>query len=122
MSLIITLADRPASIQWMVSIVCGVYFVADRMSHGLAIPPGYATPVWPPSGIALAAILLLGGRVWPGVWFGAALVNLTVEGSFITAALVATGNTLEALVGGALIRRHVGIPRHFERSEDVVKF
>jgi len=105
-----------------VGLIAGVYFVAARMSLGLAIPPGYATPVWPPSGIALAAILLLGGRIWPGVWIGAALVNLTVEGSFIAAALVATGNTLEALVGGALIRRHVGIPRQFERSEDVVKF
>src|SRR5258708_25517070 len=92
------------------------------MSLGLAVPPSSATAVWPPSGIALAATLLLGGRIWPGVWIGAALVNLTVEGSFITAALVATGNTLEAVVGGALIRRYVGIPRHFGRSEDVVKF
>ena len=113
---------RPISHLWQLGLIAGVYFVAARMSLGLAIPPGYATPVWPPSGIALAATLLLGGRIWPGVWIGATLVNLTVEGSFITAALVATGNTLEALVGGALIRRYVGIPRHFERSEDVVKF
>ena len=117
-----TVTVRPVSHLWQVSLIAGVYFVAARMSLGLAIPPGYATPVWPPSGIALAATLLLGGRIWPGVWIGAALVNLTVEDSFITAALVATGNTLEALVGGALIRRYVGIPRHFEHSEDVVKF
>jgi diguanylate cyclase (GGDEF)-like protein len=117
-----SVAVRPVSHLWQVGLIAGVYFVAARMSLGLAIPPGYATPVWPPSGIALAATLLLGGRIWPGVWIGAALVNLTVEGSLITAALVATGNTLEALVGGALIRRYVGIPRHFERSEDVVKF
>src|SRR4029077_4238072 len=98
------------------------YFVAARMSLALAIPPGYATPVWPPSGIALAAALLSGSRIWPGIWIGAALVNLTVEASFITAALVATGNSLEAIVGGTLIRRYVGIHRYFERSEDVIKF
>src|SRR6267143_1202058 len=117
-----TVAVRAISHLWQVGLIAGVYFVAARMSLGLAIPPGYATPVWPPSGIALAAILLLGGRIWPGVWIGAALVNLTVEDSFVTAAFVATGNTLEALVGGPLIRRYVGILSYFERSEDVVRF
>jgi len=115
-------AVRQVTGLWHVGLIAGVYFVAARMSLALAIPPGYATAVWPPSGIALAAILLLGGRIWPGIWIGAALVNLTVEASFITAALVATGNTLEAFVGGSLIRRYVGIPRRFERGEDVVKF
>jgi integral membrane sensor domain MASE1 len=99
-----------------------VYFSVAKLSLLLAIPPGYATAVWPPSGIALAAVLILGLRFWPGVWIGAALVNLTVESSLAAAAVIATGNTLEALAGAALIRRVIGAPGPFGRGEDVVKF
>src|SRR5437763_1869329 len=62
-------------------LLAAVYFAAAKLSLLLAIPPGYATAVWPPSGIALAATLVLGNRVWPGVWVGAALANLTDENS-----------------------------------------
>jgi PAS domain S-box-containing protein len=106
---------------WTV-LLASVYFSVAKASLVLAIPPGYATAVWPPSGIALAALLMLGSRYWPGVWAGAAIVNLTVEESFPAAVLIATGNTLEALVGTALVKRAIGIPYLFERGEDVVKF
>src|SRR5882762_9788787 len=105
-----------------VALIAAAYFAVARLSLALAIPPGYATAVWPPSGIALAAALLLGNRVWPGVWIGAALANITVESSFLSAVFIASGNTLEALAGGTLIRRHVGDLSHFERGEDVGKF
>jgi PAS domain S-box-containing protein len=104
------------------ALLATVYFSVAKLSLLLAIPPGYATAVWPPSGIALAAILILGLRFWPGVWIGAALANLTVESSFAAAAVIATGNTLEALAGAALIRRAIGAPGPFGRGEDVVKF
>jgi diguanylate cyclase (GGDEF)-like protein len=103
-------------------LLAGAYFLAGKLSLLLAIPPGYATALWPPSGIALAAALLAGTRVWPGIWIGAALVNLTVETSLIAAVLIATGNTLEAVAGAALVRRWIGVPRCFERGEDVIKF
>jgi diguanylate cyclase (GGDEF)-like protein len=99
-----------------------IYFTAARLSLILAIPPGYATAVWPPSGIALAALLLLGNRAWPGAWLGASLVNLTVAQSPALAIVIATGNTLEALAGAALVRRFIGIPRRFERGREVVIF
>ena len=105
-----------------VGLVAAAYFVAARLSLALAIPPGYATAVWPPSGIALAAALLLGGRIWPGIWLGAALANVMVESSLASALLIASGNTLEALAARALIVRHVGDPGSFRRGEDVVKF
>ena len=72
--------------------------------------------------MALAAVLLAGNRVWPGIWLGAAAVNFTVQASTVSAAIIGTGNTLEALAGAALIRYYIGIPRNFERSEDVFKF
>jgi len=56
-------------------VVAIVYAVAGKLSLLLAIPPGYATAVWPAAGIALAAVLLCGYRVLPGVWIGSFLVN-----------------------------------------------
>ena len=74
-----------------VSLLAAVYFAAAKLSLSLAIPPGYATSLWPPSGIALAAVLLFGNRIWPGVWLGATAVNLTVETSIVTAISIGTG-------------------------------
>ena len=88
----------------------------------LAIPPGYATAVWPPSGIALGAAVLFGSRIWPGIWLGAALANVGVESSLVSAIVIASGNTLEGLVGGALIGRYIAKPGHFERGEEVLTF
>jgi diguanylate cyclase len=107
---------------WEAALLLVAYFVAAKASLLLAIPPGYATAVWPPSGIALAALLLFGNRVWPGIWVGAALVNYTVNSSLVLAVMMGTGNALEALAGAALMRRYVGIPRRFERARDVVIF
>jgi diguanylate cyclase (GGDEF)-like protein len=88
----------------------------------VAIPPGYATPVWPPSGIALAAALLMGHRSWPGIALGAVLANVAVEASLHSAVLIACGNTLEALVGAMLIRRYAGDPARFQSAEEVIRF
>src|SRR5437867_1401197 len=52
------------------------YFVAGRLGSLLAIPPGYATAIWPAAGLALAAALLLGIRIWPGILLGSFAVNV----------------------------------------------
>lgn len=82
-----------------VFLLAAGYFGAAAVGLTFAIPPGSATAVWPPSGIALATISLLGVRFWPGVWFAATLANLTTGVSAATALALGTGNTLEALVG-----------------------
>jgi diguanylate cyclase (GGDEF)-like protein len=106
-----------------VTLLTVVYFAAAKLALSFAIAPGYATPIWPPSGIALAALLLLGNRVWPGVWLGAALVNFTVNSSPALAFAIGTGNTLEALAGALMVRRYiVGLSCRFERASDVFKF
>ncbi len=105
-----------------ISVLAACYFVVAKLSLLAAIPPGYATSIWPPSGIALAAILLYGNRMWPGIWIGSALTNLTVHSSVVAAVLMSSGNLMEALVAAALIKRGIGVPSHFERGEDVFKF
>jgi PAS domain S-box-containing protein len=118
----LTASRRPARQIGQALLLAAAYFAAAKLALLIAIPPGYATPVWPPSGIALAAMLLVGGRVWPGVWLGATLVNLTVETSLAAALMIGTGNTLEAVAGAALIRRFCGDFRCFERGEEVLGF
>lgn len=102
--------------------VGAAYFFAARLSLMIAIPPGYATPVWPPSGIALAVILMLGNRSWPAVWFGAAIANLGVESSFVSAILIATGNTLEAIAAATLMRLRDIDVGEFRRGDEVIEF
>jgi len=107
-----------------VTALAVIYFAAAKIALSFAIsPPGYATAVWPPSGIALAGVLLLGNRIWPGIWLGAALVNFTVSFSPVMPLLIATGNTLEALAGAVLIRSFiVGMSCRFDHAPDVFKF
>src|SRR3954452_20326733 len=79
------------------------YFVTARLGLLLDAVAGFATLVWPPTGIALAALLLFGTRLWPGVLAGALCVNLVVGASLPVASAIAVGNTLEALAGTFLL-------------------
>jgi len=88
----------------------------------VAIPPGYATAVWPPSGIAVAALLLGGRRLWSAVLTGSFFANLTIDGAVLASAVIAAGSSIQALAMAALVRRHVGVPYHFENIDQVVKF
>jgi diguanylate cyclase len=103
-------------------VIAAAYFAAAKLALAVGGAAQSAPAVWPASGVALAALLLFGYRVWPGVWLGAALAGITVASSTVDAALMAAGGTLEAVVGAALVRRCMGLPRSFERGEDVVEF
>ncbi|MGH8004837.1 MAG: MASE1 domain-containing protein [Limisphaerales bacterium] len=100
----------------------GVYFCAGKLALFLASVHPSAAPVWPPSGIALAALLILGYRVWPGVFLGAFFVNATTFGSAATSFGIACGNTLEGLIGALLVNRLAGGRRAFERPQGIFKF
>jgi signal transduction histidine kinase len=88
----------------------------------VAIPPGYATAVWPPSGIAVAGLLAGGSALWPAVALGSFFANLTIDGAVGASAAIAAGSTLQALAIAALMRRHVGVPYRFESVDQVVRF
>jgi integral membrane sensor domain MASE1 len=78
--------------------------------------------VWPPTGISLAAYLLLGYRIWPGILSGAFLVNLTTAGTAVTSAGIAAGNMLEGLLGAYLVNRFAAGVDVFQRGQDILKF
>jgi signal transduction histidine kinase/CheY-like chemotaxis protein len=105
--------------------LAAIYFVAGKLSLHLAFLHRSASPVWPPAGIALAVLLLLGYRKWPAIFLGAFLVNVTnapSTGSILTCLGIATGNTLEAVCGAWLINRYAGGTHVFDRPQGVFKF
>src|SRR5256885_15579188 len=99
-----------------------VYFIAGKLGLKLAFVNASATPVWPCTGIALAAFVLLGYEVWPAVLAGSLLVNLTTAGSAVTAIGIAVGNTLEGVAGAYLVNRFARGRRAFDRPQEVFAF
>ncbi|HEV8670682.1 MAG TPA: MASE1 domain-containing protein [Candidatus Limnocylindria bacterium] len=102
--------------------LAAIYFASGKLGLSLAFVNASATAVWPPTGIALAAFLLLGQRVWPGVFIGAFLVNLTTAGSMLSSAGIAVGNTLEGLLAAYLVERYANGRHAFDRLSDVLRF
>ena len=98
-----------------------VYVVAGKLGLAFASLHASATPVWPPAGIALAALLLFGTRMWPAIFAGAFVVNVTTTGAALSSLGIASGNTLEALVGAFLVHRFAGGAGAFERAQDIFK-
>jgi signal transduction histidine kinase len=103
-------------------VLAAIYFIAGKLGLMLASLHASASPVWPPAGIALAALLLLGYRTWPAIFVGAFLVNVTTAGNAATSFAIATGNTLEALVGAWLVSRFAEGTAAFNRPQSVFKF
>src|SRR6184192_2628387 len=105
-----------------IGILTVVYFIAGKLGLMLASLHASASPVWPAAGIALAALLVLGYRVWPAIFVGAFLVNLTTAGNVATSLAIASGNTLEAICGAWLVNRFAGGTTVFDRPQGVFKF
>ena len=106
----------------MLVVVAGVYFAAAQFGLSMASVHANVSPVWPPTGIAISAVMLLGYRIWPAITAGALLANLATGVSVATAGGIATGNTLEAIAAVYLIRRFIGFRSPFESVANVVKF
>src|SRR5438876_6879313 len=106
----------------LIGIVTIVYFIAGKLGLSLAFLHASASPVWPPAGIALAVLILLGYRIWPAIFVGAFLVNATTAGNVATSLAIAAGNTLEAVCGAWLVNRFAGGTSVFDRPQGVFKF
>ncbi len=97
------------------------YYLAGRLGLLSAIPPGYATAIWPASGIALAGLLLGGARFWPAILLGSFLVNIA-NGPFGIALILGLGAALQAVVASVLVRRHVKEPFLLLDGKDILTF
>src|SRR5258708_25792857 len=116
--------QRPHRLKYALSLVAlaTVYLIAGKLGLKLALVNRSASAVWPPTGIALAALLLLGYRVWPAIFVGAFLVNVTTAGTVLTSLGIATGNTLEAVAACYLVSRFTHGCKAFDRAHDIFRF
>lgn len=115
-----------------VALLAAAYYGTAHFGLKMAIPPGIATAFWPPSGIALAALLLGGTCLWPGIWIGSFLANIPTlfDGSsaarivisIFVVSIIALGSTLQAVLGAFLIKKITGTHNPFERVAQVFQF
>jgi PAS domain S-box-containing protein len=113
-----------------VLLLAVLYAITGRLGLLLAVPPGYATVIWPASGIAVGMLMVHGARLWPGVFAGSLLLNAWHSGVFaeaswfstklLVAVCIAAGSTAQSLVARALVARFVGLPLRLTRARQIV--
>jgi len=128
--------QRPGQVKSSTAIgifaLAAAYFVAGQLGLLLAIPQGFASPVWPASGIALGSLLVYGNRLWPGVLLGSLFVEWSLHGDLSTfttdpanlllPVVIGSGAALQALLGAYLIRRTLGFPVPLDDGRSVGAF
>jgi signal transduction histidine kinase len=113
-------ADTPFSLLFKIVALAILIHLAARLGLKMAYVQSNTSPVWPPTGIALAALLIFGYRLWPGVSLGIFLGSVLTGAPFNLALGLALGNTLEALVGAYLLNRFFKFHPAIDRIQDVV--
>ncbi|MGP3979712.1 MASE1 domain-containing protein [Streptomyces sp. KR80] len=110
---------RYAAEAFVILAVAAVYFGAGKLGLLQELVRGQVTPLWPPTGIALTALLLFGLRIWPGIALGAFLVNVTLGWSAAALLAITVGNTL-APVSAYLLLRRTGFRTELDRLRDAL--
>jgi integral membrane sensor domain MASE1/CheY-like chemotaxis protein len=119
------ITDQPRNASPGLPLLAGialVYFLAGKLGLSFAAINASASAIWPPTGIALAAFLIYGPRVWPAIFLAAFLVNITTTGSVLSSLAIGAGNTLEGLVGAWLVARTARGAACFQQARDVFFF
>ncbi len=114
-------SERFSQIETLVLLTVG-YVLAGKLGLQLAFDNPSATPVWAPTGIALAALLILGYRVWPAIFIGAFLVNFSTTHDVFSSIGIAIGNCLEGIVGAFLVSNFAGGRQALNKASNILKF
>lgn len=99
-----------------------VYFLAAKFGLAFATVHPSATLVWFPTGIAIAAFLFYSRALWPGVFFGAFLANITTEGTIFTSLGIAFGNTMEGLFAAIFAKRFADGRDFFREPQSIFRY
>lgn len=106
-------------------LLTAIYYITGKLGLLLALPPGYASLVWPAFGVAIAGLLIFGINRWPGVFLGAFLVNLksfTTLTSYAIAAGIGIGNTCGVIAAALFVKKILAFPKAVYTEKDVFIF
>lgn len=114
-------------------ILFSLYALSGKLGLMMGAGPGYATAIWPPSGVALGMLLLYGYGMWPGVFLGSFILNAALSGIFgdieafisiktLTVGIIAAGATLQAVLTRFMLSRLFSFPLVIERPRDAFSF
>src|SRR6266498_3401146 len=106
---------------WLLGLAA-VYYFGAKLGLRFAYINSSVTTIWPPAGIALAAFVLFGYRVWPAIFGAAFLANFTTTGAVLPSLGIAIGNTIEGLLAAYLVNRFARGGRVFDRVSDILRF
>jgi integral membrane sensor domain MASE1 len=113
--------------RWLkIIFIALAYVITARLGLLLALTPGFATAFWPPSGIAVASLLLYGYPVWPGIFLGSLVANLltpvsSISSSIIVSTGIAIGSTLQPLAIVYLLKNLTNsIPHLFQTRRNII--
>jgi serine phosphatase RsbU (regulator of sigma subunit) len=112
--------SEPGRYAFSIVAVAAVYVACGKLGLDLAFTTSSVTAIWPPTGIALAALVLGGYRMWPAITLGALLTNVNTGINAGTVLGITLGNTLEALVGAYLLLGVIGFRPSLDRVGDVL--
>lgn len=116
-----TIQARPAIVYLAeVIILAVIYHLAARLGLQMAYVQANTSPVWPPTGIGLAALLIFGAMLWPGISLGVLLGSLLTGAPFNLALGLAVGNTIEALLAVFILKRVFNLHNELDRIQDVI--
>ena len=117
--------NKPGAWLLRIMLIAVAYAGAAAAGHLLPSSSVYTSPLWPAAGLALAALLMCGLRCWAGIWLGALVFDLWLNGSAVgtvMAPLLAGGATLQAMVGALLARRFLTAAQPLSAERDVWRF
>src|SRR5579863_1055875 len=108
-------------------LIASGYVVIGRLGLLLAVPPGYATAIFPPAGLAIGAMFMLGAPSLPAAFLGSLVLNLWIGAGTgqrpvavaCSALIIAAASTVQAAAGGLALRRAVGYPAPLDNARDV---
>ncbi len=129
-------ARSPSPLQFPAGLGSGLllifaYVVTGKLGLMLALPPGYASPIFPPAGIALAAALIAGRKVYPWIFLAALLLNLWVSygnahgfhlAGLLASLVIALASSLQAALGAVLMKKVLRYPLPLDNGRDVIRF
>jgi signal transduction histidine kinase len=112
-------AKHPAELVWQITVLACLFILTGWVGRQLAFPTSIGTLMWPPGGLVLAALILYGLRLWPGIFIGSFVSTLLLGVEIPVALAIASVSTVKSVIGQVVLCRFLGFRPQLDRLWDV---